>query len=168
MNGVFTTNILDAVFIAKLINFVAFVVAIVWVFNKFGKPALVVHQEAQNKLVTDATAQREKCEAAVAAAQRAIEQAKVDAVRMVEIGKAQAARLIEEERSAARAHAQRILAHAGGELERERYRVRRELLEETVEQAHGQAQELAKREIGPAQQHALVERVIANLERPRV
>ena len=56
---------------------------------------------------------------------------------MVEIGKAQAQRL--DRRGAARPQdlAQRILAHAAGELERERYRVRRELLEETVERATG-------------------------------
>lgn len=167
MSAVFISPLSDSVFLAKVVNFIIFVGAIVWVYNKFGKPMLVAHQEAENKAVEDAVAHRAEREVAVAAAQRAIEQAKVDAVRMVEVGRAQAARLVEDERAAAREHAQRILAYANGELERERYRVRRELLEETVERAHARAQEMAKREIDPAKQHTLVERLISNLERAR-
>jgi F-type H+-transporting ATPase subunit b len=167
MNPLALPNMADPVFIAKVIDFVVFVSAIVWAFNKYGKAALVAHQEAQNKLVADAQAHRNRAEAAVAAAQQAIEQAKLDSVRMTDVGRAQAAKLIEDERAQAREHAQRILAHAAGELERERYRVRRELLEETVEQAHAQAQNLARREIGPAQQQTLVERLLLHLERAR-
>ena len=167
MNPLALPNVADPVFIAKIIDFVIFISAIVWVFNKYLKAMLIAHQEAQNKLVADAQTHRDRAEAAVAAAQHAIEQAKLDAVRMVDVGRAQAAKLIEDERAQAREHGQRILAHAEGELERERYRVRRELLEETVEQAHAQAQDLAKHEIGPAQQHTLVERLLRHLERAR-
>ncbi|HEV2037746.1 MAG TPA: hypothetical protein VGQ96_03980 [Candidatus Eremiobacteraceae bacterium] len=166
MSEIFSWH-LDAVFVAKLINFAIFIFAIVWLYRKYGNPMLVAHQHTQNKLVADAQAYRAQCEAAVTAAQQAIEQAKVDAVRMVAVGKAQAAKLIEDIRAEARERAQRILAHAGGELERERYRVRRELLEETVERAHARAQELAKREIDPAKQQTLVDRLIADLERIR-
>ena len=158
-------NLADPVFIAKVIDFIVFIGAIVWLWNKAGVKALVAHQEAQNKIVADAQAHRSDAEAAILAAQSAVEQAKTDSVRMVAVGKAQAAKLVEDERAQAQAHAQRILAHAGGELERERYRVRRLLLEETVEQAHARAQELAKREIDPAKQQTLVERLIADLER---
>jgi F0F1-type ATP synthase membrane subunit b/b' len=160
-------NLTDPVFIAKVVDFIIFVGAIVWLWNKAGVKALVAHQEAQNKIVADAQDHRAKCEAAIAASQAAVEQAKVDSVRMVGVGKVQAAKLIEDERVEAREHAKRVLAHAGGELERERYRVRRELLEETVEQAHTQAQEIAKREIDSSKQHTLVERLIADLERAR-
>jgi F-type H+-transporting ATPase subunit b len=167
MSGLGLPNMADPVFIAKVVDFVVFVAAIVWVFNKYGKAALVAHQEAQNRLVADAQAHRDQAEAGVAVAQHAIEEAKIDSVRMIDVGRAQAAKLVEDERVQAREHAKRILAHAAGELERERYRVRRELLEETVELAHGQAQDLARREIGPAQQHTLVERLLLHLERAR-
>jgi len=160
-------NLTDPVFIAKVVDFVIFVVAFVWIFNKFGTRALVAHQEAQNKLVADAQLHRDRAELAIAQAQQAIEQAKVDAVRMVDVGKAQAAKLIEDERAAALEHSKRIVAHASGELERERYRVRRELLEETVELAHAKARELAKHEIDAAKQQTLVERMMADLERSR-
>ena len=160
-------NLTDPVFIAKVIDFIIFVGAIVWLFNWKVKAALVAHQEAQNKIVEDAQAYRDRCEASVAAAAAAVEQALVDAARMIEVGKAQAARLVDEEHAAARERAARILAHASGELERERYRVRRELLEETVERAHAHAQELAKREIDRAKQHTLVERLLSDLERSR-
>lgn len=154
----------DSVFIAKVVDFVLFAGGIVFVYNKYGKQALVAHQEAQNRAVEDAAAQRERSQATLAEAAAGIDQAKADAVRMVEVGRTQAARLIEDERKAAVEHAQRIAAHAGGELQRERYRVRRELLEETVEQAHSQAQILAKRELDPARQEKLVEGVISGLE----
>ena len=157
----------DPVFIAKVVDFVIFIAAIIWLWNRYGVKALVAHQEAQNKLVAEAQAHRDECEAAVAQAQHAVEQAKVDAVRMVEVGHAQAGKLIIDEKAAAQEHAQRILAHAAGELERERYRVRRELLEATVEQAHERAQELAKQTIDPARQQTLVERLIDDLERTR-
>lgn len=160
-------NLTDPVFIAKIIDFVIFVGAIVWLFNAKGKPALIHHQETQNKIVEDAQAYRDKQEAAVATGATAAEQALVDAARMIEVGKAQAARLVEEERTAARERAARILAHASGELERERYRVRRLLLEETVERAHEHAQGLAKQEIDRPKQRMLVERLIADLERSR-
>jgi F-type H+-transporting ATPase subunit b len=163
----FIAHFNDIVFVTKLIDFIIFVTAIVLVFNKLALPELVIQQHNQNKVVEDAREHREKCEAAIAAAKQAIEQAKVDAVRMVQVGNAQASKFIDDERAEAREHAQRILAHAAGELERERYRVRRELLEETVELAHAQAQDLAKREIGPAQQHTLVERLLLHLERAR-
>jgi len=157
-------NFTDPVFIAKLIDFVIFVAVIVWAYNRYGQSALVAHQEAQNRAVAEASAQRDAAEQSVTRAREAIEKAKLDSSRMIEIGRAQAARLIEEERIAAREHAQRILAHAGGELDRERYRVRRELLEQTVENAHNEALELARRLLDPAKQQALVEQLMATLE----
>jgi F0F1-type ATP synthase membrane subunit b/b' len=161
----FIVHFNDAVFIAKLVNFIIFVAGIVWLYKKYGNPALVAHQEAENKAVEDAKAHRDRSELAVNAARAAIEQAKLDGARMVEIGNAQAARLIEAERTSADAHAQRFLAHASGALERERYRVRRELLDVTVAQAHSKAQELARQVIDPARQQMLVEETINYLER---
>ena len=155
----------DPVFIAKVIDFVIFVVALIWLWNRYGSPMLVAQQEAQNKMVEDAAAYREQSEKALAEAQRALEVAKVDAVRMVEIGTAHATRLVTEERSAAEELGKRILAHANGELERERYRVRRELLEETVDKAHEEARELVARELSPAKQHDLIGQLVAGLER---
>ena len=160
-------NLTDPVFIAKVVDFIIFVGAIVWLWNRAGVKVLVAHQEAQNKLVADAQVHRQRAALAVTQAEQAIEQAKVDAVRMVAVGKAQAAKFIEDERAAALDHAKRIVAHASGELERERYRVRRELLEETVEQVHAKARELAKQEIDAAKQQTLVERMMSDLERSR-
>ena len=160
-------NLADPVFIAKVVDFIIFAGAIVWLWNRAGVKVLVAHQESQNKLVADAQVHRERAELAITQAEQAIEQAKVDAVRMVAVGKAQAAKLIEDEGAAALDHAKRIVAHASGELERERYRVRRELLEETVERAHAMARELAKDEIDAAKQQTLVERMMSDLERSR-
>jgi len=140
-------------------------VAIVWLWNRYGSALLLAQQEAQNKQFDDA--QREQVEAiqSVAAAQAALEQARADAKRMVEFGSAQSVKLVADERAAAQEHAARIAAHASGELERERYRVRRELLEETVERAHAQAQQIVRDELDAARQKTLVERLITHLER---
>jgi F0F1-type ATP synthase membrane subunit b/b' len=155
----------DPVFIAKVIDFVVFVVALVYLWNRFGSPILSAQQEAQNKIVADAAAYREQSERSLDEAKRKLEKAKLDSVRMVDIGAAQAARLVADERSAAEQHGTRIVAHASGELERERYRVRRELLAETVGKAHAEATKLVARELSPASQQGLIGQLISSLER---
>lgn len=159
------SDIADPVFIAKVVDFVIFVVALIWIWNRYGSPMLVAQQEAQNKVVEDAAAYREQSEKVLVEAQLALESAKVDSVRMVELGQAHAARLVADERAAAEEHGKRTIAHAHGELDRERYRVRRELLEETVNKAHAEARVLVERELSPAQQQGLIGQLVAGLER---
>ena len=154
----------DPIFLAKVVDFVIFVGAIIFVYERWGKSALVARQEAQNKLVEDADKHLERARAAVEAAQGEIIKAQSDSTRMVEVGSAQAQRLIQEERASAQAHAERVLAHASGELSRERYRVRLELLEETVERATTRARELIGAEVTPAKQRELVDNVLNGLE----
>lgn len=159
------SSLADPVFIAKVIDFVIFVVALVWLWNRFGLPMLEAQQEAQNKAVADAAAYREQSARSLEEAKQALEKAKLDSVRMVDIGSAQAARLVADERSAAEEHGKRIIAHASGELDRERYRVRRELLEETVDKAHAEATKLVARELSPASQQGLIGQLVSSLER---
>jgi F-type H+-transporting ATPase subunit b len=158
-------SLADPVFIAKVIDFVIFVVVLVVLWNRVGAPMLVAQQEAQNKSVEDANAYREESEKALSAAHKTLEKARSDAVRMVDIGTAQAARLVADERAAAEEHGKRIVAHASGELDRERYRVRRELLEETVDKAHAEAKDLVKRELSPQKQHELIGQLVGVMER---
>jgi len=153
------------VFIAKVVDFVLFVAAIVWIWNRYGSPMLEAQQDAQNKVVADAAASREQSKRSLEEAKRALDKAKIDAVRMVDIGAAQAARLVVEERTAAEQHGTRIIAHASGELERERYRVRRDLLAETVDKAHAEATKLVTRELSPASQQRLIGQLISSLEK---
>ena len=81
----------------------------------------------------------------------------------------QAAALVAAERLKAQERAARMLAHAKGELERERYRVRQELLGQTVERAYGKAVDLLRREIGKEDQQRLLEEFVHRLEaRPGV
>lgn len=157
----------DPIFIAKIIDFALLIVVIVLVYERWVKASLIKTQEAQNKAVEDALAQRAANERAVADARAAIEQAKVDAARMIEVGKAQAERFVIQEIKEARERAARVSAHADGELERERYRVRRELLEETVERATQTARDIVRAELTPQGQNELVERVIDGLEGAR-
>jgi F0F1-type ATP synthase membrane subunit b/b' len=155
----------DPVFIAKVIDFVIFVVVLVWLWNRVGLPMLEAQQEAQNKTVADAAAYREQSAQSLEEAKQALEKAKLDSVRMVDIGSAQAARLVADERSTAEQQGTRIIAHASGELERERYRVRRELLAETVDKAHAEATKLVARELSPASQQSLIGQLVSSLER---
>ena len=163
-----TPDLTDPVFIAKVIDFVIFAIAIVFIFQKYLKPQLVAVQEAQNKAVADADAYRQSCSEAVDAATQALEQAGKDSQRMASTADAQAKRMVADELAEAGERAKRIVDHAAGELERERFRVRRELLEETVDRAHAQAREEVQRGLTPDRQRALVESMLTDLERSRV
>ena len=158
----------DPIFLAKVVDFAIFVGAIVFVYERWGKRALVVRQEAQNKAVEDADAHLARAKAAVEEARRDIDRAEIDASHMVDVGTAQAQRLMTEERAIAQAHVQRVLAHASGELARERYRVRLEVLEETVERATSRARELIGSELTPVKQDELVQTVLDGLEAQHV
>lgn len=155
----------DPVFIAKIVDFVIFVIALVVLWRKVITGQLERQQEAQNKQVEDAQTALVSAEEAVVMARAALQAAKSDATRMVEFGIAQAERNVEVERASADDHAKRITDHANGERDRERYRVRRELLEETVEKAHAEARKIVANELDPARQNSLVERLLLELER---
>lgn len=155
----------DPVFIAKIVNFVIFAIALVVGWQRYGAGWLASQQEKQNKEVEDAQHALVEAQAAIEKARAALDAAKSDSTRMVEFGAAQAERLVADEKTEAEEHAARITAHADGELDRERYRVRRELLEETVERAHAEARKIVADELDPARQRTLVERLLTDLER---
>ena len=159
--------VLDPVFIAKTISFAIVVLLGVWAFQRAGKPWLAANQEALNKSIADAEAERRAAESAVAAAQASIVDAQRNAERMVTVAEAQAATLAIDERSKAQIRAKRMLDHADGELDRERNRVRAQLLFETVESAFDRAKLIAAREVDAAQQRRLVDRFVADLEASR-
>lgn len=156
--------IADPIFIAKVIDFALLIVVIVFIYQRVGKAVLVAQQEAQNKAVADALAQREAAGRAVEEAKKSVEQAKVDAARMIEVGHAQGQHLIAGANTEANEHAARIIAHAKGELDRERYRVRIELLEDTVERATARARELVVADLTPERQQQLIEGLVEKLE----
>jgi len=160
-----TSVLRDPVFIAKIVDFVVFVIALVFGWNKYIARALENQQEKQNKEVEGAQHALVEAEAAIENARAALDITRSDSKRMVEFGAAQAQRLVADTKVEAEAHATRVLAHANGELDRERYRVRRELLEDTVERAHQHARKIVAEELDPARQRALVERLLSDLEK---
>ena len=155
----------DPVFIAKIIDFVVFVIALVFVWRKAVAGQLESQQERQNKEIEDAKLALVEAQAAIENARAALEAAGSDSKRMVEFGSAQADRLVTDSKAEAEQHAARVMAHANGELERERYRVRRELLEDTVERAHERARKIVADELDANRQRALVEQLLTDLER---
>ena len=162
-----TSVLRDPVFIAKIVDFVVFVIALVFVWNKAVAGQLESQQEKQNQEVEGAQHARVEAEAASENARAALDVAESDSKRMVEFGSAQAQRLVADTKVDAEAHATRVLAHANGELDRERYRVRRELLEDTVERAHEHARKIVADELDPPRQRALVEQLLSDLEKSR-
>jgi F0F1-type ATP synthase membrane subunit b/b' len=158
-------NLTDPVFIAKVVDFIIFVVAIVWIWQRYLQRALVAAQEAQNKRFEDAVAARAENEGRVGLAAAGVEAARAAAARMIDVAASQAKRTAVETLAAAQEHSQRIVAHAAGELDRERYRVRREVLENTVERAYSRAKLLATGELDAVKQRALLDRSIDELER---
>ena len=162
-----TSVLRDPVFIAKIIDFVVFVIALVFVWNKFFAKELESQQEKQNLEVESAQHALVEAEAAIENARAALDVAESDSKRMVEFGATQAQRLVADTKVEAEAHAARVTAHADGELDRERYRVRRELLEDTVERAHEHARKIVADELDAARQQALVEKLLSDLEKSR-
>jgi F-type H+-transporting ATPase subunit b len=160
-----TSVLRDPVFIAKIVDFVVFVIALVFAWNKVIARQLEDQQEKQNKEVEGAQQALVEAQAAIENSRAALDIAQADSKRMVDFGAAQAERLVADTKVEAEAHATRVLAHASGELDRERYRVRRELLEDTVERAHQHARRIVAEELDPARQRALVERLLTDLER---
>lgn len=155
----------DPVFVAKIVDFVIFVIALVFVWRKSVAGQLESQQEKQNKEIEDAQLALVEAEAAIENARAALDMAGSDSKRMVEFGAAQADRLVIDSKAEAEEHAARVMAHANGELDRERYRVRRELLEDTVERAHQQARNIVADELDANRQRALVEQLLTDLER---
>ncbi len=157
----------DPIFIAKVIDFALLVGVIAFLYQRVGRVGSPRSKRRRTRPLKTLSRSASRLRRPSQTATQAIVQAKIDAARMLETGKAQAARLIVEERNAALDHAQRILAHANGELERERYRVRIELLEDTVERATSHARDIIKRDVTPAKQHELVEGLLGGLEARR-
>jgi F-type H+-transporting ATPase subunit b len=155
----------DPVSIAKIIDFVIFAIGVVFVWRKVIAGQLESQQEKQNKEIEDAQLALVEAQAAIENARAALDTAGADSKRMVEFGAAQADRIVTDSKAEAEEHASRVMAHANGELERERYRVRRELLEDTVERAHDQARKIVADELDANRQRALVERLLTDLER---
>ena len=164
----FHFNLTDAVFLAKIVDFVVLVGAITLLYQKRGRPWLESEQEKQNRQVEDALAHRQSSAKLVVQRQQELEQAKVDAKRMVEVALAQSGRLVSSQESAAKEHAERILAHARGELDRERYRARQGLLLDTVDRAYRRSKDIAAAEIDAAKQTKLVEGLMTELEARRI
>ncbi|HYK54455.1 MAG TPA: hypothetical protein VEV38_13105 [Candidatus Eremiobacteraceae bacterium] len=160
-----TSMLTDPVFIAKIIDFVIFVIALGILWRTSIAGTLESQQEKQNKEIEDAQLALVEAEAAIENAKAALDMAGSDSKRMVEFGTAQAGRLVTDSKAEAEEHAARIMAHANGELDRERYRVRRELLEDTVERAHEQARKVVADELDANRQRALVEQLLTDLER---
>jgi len=154
----------DPVFIAKIIDFLIFVIGLSFLWTKVVAGQLESQQEKQNKEVEDAQRALVEAQAGIENARVALDVAASDSKRMVEFGAAQAERLVVDSKAEAEEHAARVMAHANGELDRERYRVRRELLEDTVERAHEQARTIVADELDASRQRALVERLLTDLE----
>jgi F-type H+-transporting ATPase subunit b len=158
---------LDPVFIAKAVSFVLVVGFGAWLFDRLGKPWLAANQEALNHAIAEAEAKRKAAEADLRAAQASVVTVGEDSVRMVDAAQAQAAYIAADERAKAAERAKRMLDHAAGELERERNRVRDELLESTVERSFTRAKEIVVREVDASAQRRLVDRFVTDLEAGR-
>jgi F-type H+-transporting ATPase subunit b len=165
--AIFNFNLNDAVFLAKVVDFVVLIGAVTFLYQKWGRPWLESEQEKQNKQVEDAETQRQTAAELVVQRQQELEQAKADASRMLQVVLAQAERTVSSQESAAKEHAQRTIAHARGELDRERYRARQELLLDTVDRSYRRSKEIARTEIDPAKQALLVEAAVDALEARR-
>ncbi|MBC5825695.1 MAG: hypothetical protein GIW99_12020 [Candidatus Eremiobacteraeota bacterium] len=151
-------------YIAKTVDFILFVGFIVWLYRSYIQPALVAHQNAQNRAVEEAQSKRVQAAAGVIAAEEALVKAKIDAERIFSVAQEQAENMVVDERTKARERAQRVVAYAAGETQRERYRARHTLLLDTVDRAHQLAREAVRTSMDDDAQRRLVAAFVDDLE----
>lgn len=146
---------------------IIFVIVAVWLFRTFVLPALEKYQAAQNALLSEAEARREKMKADVGAARGEVEIAGREASAIEQRATADAATEHDRVVAAAKDDAARIVRNAEGELERARMSARAALREELVRKALESARTAATARVDAQTNSRLVGTTIDNVERER-
>jgi F0F1-type ATP synthase membrane subunit b/b' len=143
---------------------IAFIVVLVWLFQRFVTPAVVSSQERKNQELADAERRRDAARDDVAAAERERESAGTTAVgireRAARDGERQRERIVAE----ATLEGQRLVRNAEGELGRARSQAHDRLREELLRQALRIAREAAAG-VDDATNERLIGGVLGTIER---
>jgi F0F1-type ATP synthase membrane subunit b/b' len=153
--------------VSQIVGAVVFIVAIIWIWNKFIAPGVRAYQQAKNAELAEAEARRDQMRADVEAARAEIATADDDCREI----RARIDLAIERDKRKtvedAKHEAERIVRNAEGELERARLAARDRLRIEFIEKALAKARVDAAARVTPAADHALVEATVNDLSRGR-
>jgi F0F1-type ATP synthase membrane subunit b/b' len=149
---------------SQIASSVLFVVVMIWIWNKFIQPAIVVAQQNQNAKLAEAERHRDEAKAVLESLQGELGAAQSDAQAIKERVAAQA----ESEREAAireaREAGERAVRNAQGELARSRAAARERLRDELLERALGIARIQATERVDASVNHELVTSFLGSLE----
>ncbi|MGH7706323.1 MAG: hypothetical protein ACREM8_05465 [Vulcanimicrobiaceae bacterium] len=163
-----TTHFLEQLALwSQIIGALAFLAAMIWIFQKYLLPAVGAAERAKNAAIREAEDRRDRAKGDVIAARAELDQAERDAVaiRARVVGEAQR----EHERIIAETldGGERLVRNAEGELDRARLAGRARLRDDLVRRALEIAREQAPGKLDPALNARLVGDVVARLERGR-
>ena|SRR5579863_6313944 len=150
---------------SQVISAIFFYAVLVWLWVKFGAPALKSAQAAKNKQIAEGERHRDEAKAALDALRHEIEGAKHDAALIRTRGDDAARREASAIVAEARETGERALRNAQGELERARVAAREALRADLAEKALALARTDAERRVDASVNTQLVDRFAASLER---
>jgi F0F1-type ATP synthase membrane subunit b/b' len=149
---------------SQIASSILFVVVMVWIWNKFIQPAIVVAQQNQNAKLAEAERHRDEAKAVLESLHGELGAAQSDAEAIKQRVAAQA----ELEREAvvreAREAGERAVRNAQGELARSRAAARERLRDELLERALGIARVTATERVDATVNRDLVTSFLGSLE----
>lgn len=153
--------------VSQIVGAVVFVIAIVWIWNRFIAPGVKAYQQAKNAELAEAEARREHMRQDVEAARAEIARADEDCAeiraRIDVVSERDKRKTVED----ARHEAERIVRNAEGELERARMAARNRLRIEFIEKALAKARDDAPSRIDAGMDRKLVDSTVNDLARGR-
>lgn len=148
---------------SEVVGGVAFVIAAVLLFRRFGLPAVESAVAARNAELVNAERRREHLRSEVSTARAELEEATREGLLIRERGLADAQRERERILQEARQEGARLLLNARGELERGRIAARDHLRIDLIEKALGRARAIAAERLDLATNARLVARTVDEL-----
>lgn len=152
---------------AKVIDFLLFAAALVWLWQKFAKPQLEAASDAENARIAGIEEALAKAKGDLVTAHAAREAADGERETILRNADEAGARDLAAAVAEARAQAERIRAHAGGEVERQRYAAGVRLRIEMIEEALAHARRDATARSDEALQASLIDQLLEDLTRDR-
>ncbi|HVA37181.1 MAG TPA: hypothetical protein VNJ51_06180 [Candidatus Dormibacteraeota bacterium] len=154
-------------FWAKLIDFVLFVAFLMWLWIKYGRPQVEAAVDAENGRIAGAEQALAKARSDADAAREARRVADAEREAILHNADETGAHAVVEHVAEAKAQAERIRAHAEGEVDRQRYAARVRLRIEMIEDALIKARRDAAARTDESLQSSLVEGFLDDLARER-
>jgi F0F1-type ATP synthase membrane subunit b/b' len=148
---------------SEIIGGFAFLIVMIWLFRKFGLPAVRAGEISRNSDLVNTEHRREQLRDEVAEARGEVEAADRDALAILARAETDARHEQETIVAAARREGLRLIQNARGELDRGRIAGRDKLRIEFIEKALNRARELAAQELSDAGNARLVAKTVDDL-----